>query len=261
MKQTVVFDFDGVIHSYTSGWKGETVIPDPPVSGIEEAIAEIRGAGYEVAVVSTRCASLDGLFAVEDYLRRHNIAVDAVQAEKPPAVVYIDDRALCFNGDAAGLLRQIQRFEPWYKRTVDGNLSAKALHETVIVPLKMELQRLEGEYRERFRQECGEKISGTASCDNCAYSCIIEVGDHNVCMGGGCTCCKRWCYSWIPENEVSKFLRQTYPHDAAKYWSLEHVFGADFLRECGDPKRVKPVLEMLRLLGEYSGKFDKGEEE
>lgn len=120
MKQTVVFDFDGVIHSYTSGWKGETVIPDPPVSGIKEAIAEIRGAGYEVAVVSTRCASLDGLFAVEDYLRRHNIEVDAVQAEKPPAVVYIDDRALCFNGDAAGLLGQIRRFAPWYKRPKPG---------------------------------------------------------------------------------------------------------------------------------------------
>lgn len=117
MKQTVVFDFDGVIHSYTSGWKGETVIPDPPVSGIKEAIEEIRGAGYEVAVVSTRCASLDGLYAVEDYLRHHNIEVDAVQAEKPPAVVYIDDRALRFNGDAAGLLVQIQSFEPWYKRT------------------------------------------------------------------------------------------------------------------------------------------------
>ena len=36
-KQTVVFDFDGVIHSYSSGWRGETVIPDEPVTGIKEA--------------------------------------------------------------------------------------------------------------------------------------------------------------------------------------------------------------------------------
>ena len=60
MKRTVVFDFDGVIHSYTSGWKGQSVIPDPPVPGIKEAIAEIRDAGYEVVVVSTRCASVQG---------------------------------------------------------------------------------------------------------------------------------------------------------------------------------------------------------
>lgn len=45
MKQTVVFDFDGVIHSYTSGWKGETIIPDPPVPGIKEAFG---GTGKEV---------------------------------------------------------------------------------------------------------------------------------------------------------------------------------------------------------------------
>lgn len=36
-KPTVVFDFDGVIHSYTSGWKGATEIPDPPVPGVREA--------------------------------------------------------------------------------------------------------------------------------------------------------------------------------------------------------------------------------
>lgn len=35
-KQTVVFDFDGVIHSYTSGWHGACVADDPVVPGIRE---------------------------------------------------------------------------------------------------------------------------------------------------------------------------------------------------------------------------------
>jgi len=115
MKQTVVFDFDGVIHSYTSGWQGVGVIPDPPVPGIKEAIDNIRAVGYEVVVVSTRCATLDGLRAVEEYLDKHGIIVDNVMKEKPPAIVYIDDRAICFDGHPETLLTKIVNFTPWNK--------------------------------------------------------------------------------------------------------------------------------------------------
>lgn len=114
-KQTVVFDFDGVIHSYTSGWHGPGNIPDPPVPGIREAIAEIRAAGYEVVVVSTRTATIEGFGAVRAWLMDHDIEVDRVCAEKPPAIVYIDDRAICFDGNPASLLGKIQTFKPWNK--------------------------------------------------------------------------------------------------------------------------------------------------
>ena len=114
-KQTVVFDFDGVIHSYSSGWRGETVIPDEPVTGIKEAIEQIREAGYEVVVVSTRCATSEGHGAVRAWLLDHGITVDGVKMEKPPAIVYIDDRAICFDGDTSTLLDKIRVFKPWNK--------------------------------------------------------------------------------------------------------------------------------------------------
>lgn len=114
-KQTVVFDFDGVIHSYTSGWHGACVADDPVVPGIREAIQSIRDAGYRVVVVSTRCASPEGLGTVRRYLRDNGIEVDDVTKEKPPAIVYIDDRAICFRGDTATLLNQIENFRPWNK--------------------------------------------------------------------------------------------------------------------------------------------------
>lgn len=113
-KETVVFDFDGVIHSYKSPWQGADVIPDAPVFGIREAIADIRKL-YNVVVVSTRCIVPEGRKAVEGFLKENGIEVDAVMAEKPPAVVYIDDRAICFDGEPSKLLGKIKNFVPWNK--------------------------------------------------------------------------------------------------------------------------------------------------
>ena len=116
MKKTVVFDFDGVIHSYKSGWQGAVTIPDPPVEGIEKALKDVHDAGYEVVIVSTRCAHLGGKMAIETWLDIWGLYtyVDKVCKEKPPAIVYIDDRAICFDGKPENLLEQIKTFKPWY---------------------------------------------------------------------------------------------------------------------------------------------------
>lgn len=114
--KTVVFDFDGVIHSYKSGWCGSSVIPDPPVDGIKEAIDDIRAKGYKCVVVSTRCAEPKGLQAILSWLNANNIEVDDVRAEKPPAIVYIDDRAICFDGKSDELLGKIENFKTWYAK-------------------------------------------------------------------------------------------------------------------------------------------------
>ena len=111
--KTVVFDFDGVINSYKSGFCGVGKIPDPPVPGVREVIDKLRQSGYTVVVVSTRCADADGLEAICDYLDKYEIEVDRVCAEKPPAVVYVDDRAICFKGSARGLYRRIKKFKSW----------------------------------------------------------------------------------------------------------------------------------------------------
>lgn len=113
MKKTVVFDFDGVIHSYTSGWQGVTEIPDPPVPGIKESIDDLRANYYEVIVVSTRTATPEGYAAVTKWLQDNQINVHSVRATKPPAFVYIDDRAICFDGDATTLLSKIENFKTW----------------------------------------------------------------------------------------------------------------------------------------------------
>ena len=112
-KPTVVFDFDGVIHSYRSGWQGVGVIPDPVVPGVANAINDLRERGYMVVVVSTRCADTEGMEAVKRYLAENGIIADGVLAEKPPALCYVDDRAICFRGNAGKLVSQVESFKTW----------------------------------------------------------------------------------------------------------------------------------------------------
>lgn len=110
----ICMDFDGVIHSYTEGWTGDDDIPSPPVDGIKDFINLLRTSGYEVVVNSTRCRSSSGYFAVHEYLNKHGIKVDSVVKDKPPAFIYIDDRALKFNPlDYLGMLKEIREFKTW----------------------------------------------------------------------------------------------------------------------------------------------------
>jgi hypothetical protein len=107
--RTICLDFDGVIHSHQHGWQGEAVIPDPPVHKVDLAIAELRK-DYRVVVYSARCRTDEGVEAIRAWLVKHNIAVDEVCRHKPPAHVYVDDRAVRFSGDWQQTIADIHNF-------------------------------------------------------------------------------------------------------------------------------------------------------
>jgi hypothetical protein len=54
-KPILCLDFDGVIHSYSSGWKGAAVIPDPPVPGALPFIVAAMEK-FTVAIHSSRAS-------------------------------------------------------------------------------------------------------------------------------------------------------------------------------------------------------------
>lgn len=141
-KPTVVFELDGVIHSYKSGWQGVGVIPDPVVPGIIEAIDRLRARGYRVVVVSTRCASSEGMEAVKSYLAENRIAVDDVLAEKPPALCYVDDRAICFRGNAGKLVGQVENFKTW--------LEDPSIQQAGCTEVRLDLRKLDKEQMAEF---------------------------------------------------------------------------------------------------------------
>jgi hypothetical protein len=125
-KPTLCLDFDGVIHSYTSGWKGVNVIPDPPVPG---AMAFIAAAieHFHVDVFSSRSSDPLGRRAMWMYIRagmekefgddKASTIVSKIDfpVNKPAAFISIDDRAITFQG-VWPTLEALLAFVPWNKR-------------------------------------------------------------------------------------------------------------------------------------------------
>jgi hypothetical protein len=126
-KYTVCVDFDGVLHSYTSPWINAHTIPDPPVEGaIEWLLAMLEK--FEVVIFSTRCKTWRGRRAMRRWLTTQSecncgepfgacILHDVKFAKtKPPALIYLDDRAVRFTGpDSWPTVDQIHRSRPWNK--------------------------------------------------------------------------------------------------------------------------------------------------
>lgn len=109
VRSTICLDFDGVIHSYQSGWMGEDIIPDPPIHRVDLAIKRLRK-DYRVVVYSSRCRTAEGREAITNWLAKHHIEVDEVCQNKPAAHVYVDDRAVRFSGDWEQTIEDIYGF-------------------------------------------------------------------------------------------------------------------------------------------------------
>lgn len=109
----LALDFDGVLHSYESGWLGTDVVPDPPVAGAVEFVAAALGR-FRVVVTSSRCELEAGREAIRGWLDRWGFpeGVEVVE-HKPAAAVTLDDRALCFTGEWPDV-EDLAWFRPWH---------------------------------------------------------------------------------------------------------------------------------------------------
>lgn len=145
MAKTIAIDFDGVIHKYSKGWgKGDCY--DVPVIGVFEAIRVFMDAGYSVFIFSTRSSKQikrwmkenayesdyihNGMggdpddycypkfgFTVElipfwkKFWNKENVV--GITKRKLPAMCYIDDRALKFEGDWQVMFAKVLFFKTY----------------------------------------------------------------------------------------------------------------------------------------------------
>jgi hypothetical protein len=153
-RYTISVDFDGVIHSYKSPWKAVHIIPDDPVEGALEWLCAM-GKKFDIAITSTRCKTWRGRRAMKSYLRQQYRKIGALHLEtipewlmkavcedhhagpwdqelehaidrilskisfpkhKPPALIYLDDRAYRFTGPGSfPTPDQVHASRPWNK--------------------------------------------------------------------------------------------------------------------------------------------------
>jgi hypothetical protein len=112
-KFVACIDFDGVISQYHS-WKGVDEFEEP-VAGVAQALSLLKSLGWIIIINTSRVESA----LLRMYLEENDIPFDHINEPhpgwqdnpcnngKPPADVYIDDKAHRFNGSWADTLRWI----------------------------------------------------------------------------------------------------------------------------------------------------------
>lgn len=146
--KTVAIDFDGVIHRYSKGWQYGSIY-DENVQRVFETIDKLFSAGYSVFIFSTRCPRqikhwlvrqimesdyvIDGMgndpnewvhmkftytCAIIPFWKRfwNKERVIGITRRKLPAMVYVDDRALKFEGNWDQTFYDIENFKTYQDR-------------------------------------------------------------------------------------------------------------------------------------------------
>jgi hypothetical protein len=122
-KRRICIDFDGVIHSYTSGWQDYHIISDPPVNGSFAALSEYCKHYIVCIYSSSRSEMAAGRKAMADWFLQYGWPQDGeglpkgleFLSRKPPGWITIDDRCITFTGKFPSI-EEIDNFKPWYKK-------------------------------------------------------------------------------------------------------------------------------------------------
>ena len=107
--KSIALDFDGVLNNYR-GYDGDNL--GQPRPGCKEFLQKLHKR-YFVVILSARRYSKIIKWLDDNDLWDY---VDNVTSMKPPAIAYIDDRAIKFDGDYDQALKQLWGFKPYWKK-------------------------------------------------------------------------------------------------------------------------------------------------
>lgn len=106
-KKTICVDFDGVLNEY-DGYEERDL--GEPLTGSKEFIKELRRK-YKVVILTSRSKE-----QVIHWLSNNGFPSMKVTNRKVPAVAYIDDRAIQFNGSYKKVISRLKNFKPYWAK-------------------------------------------------------------------------------------------------------------------------------------------------
>ena len=110
MKSVICIDFDGVLNNYTHYDENDLFTPREGARDFLIALSE----KYYVVVLTAR-----NTHRVHEWLLRYDMPFYEVTNVKPPAVAYIDDRAICFEGSFNELMREVDDFKTYWEKELE----------------------------------------------------------------------------------------------------------------------------------------------
>ena len=127
-EKIIAIDFDGVIHSFKSGWTGFNKISDKPTKGAIKWLSNfikqycIKN-NYKIVIFSSRCETYQGKRLIKNWLKNNGLPLSYIKIltfsyMKPFAHVIVDDRVICFDGSFKNLTKKIINFSPWHKNGI-----------------------------------------------------------------------------------------------------------------------------------------------
>ncbi|MBR1908034.1 hypothetical protein IJ818_03760 [bacterium] len=108
-KKTILIDLDGVLNVYDGNFNKNVI---PPIKNGAKSFLENLSENYEIKIFTTRNKILTAKWLSDNDIDKF---VEDVTNVKELCWLYIDDRAVTFNGDFEKLKSDIATFKPWYK--------------------------------------------------------------------------------------------------------------------------------------------------
>ena len=115
MKRILVLDFDGVIHRYGQGDRGNEIYDVPTPGALEFVRAALKK--FDIYILSSRAASESGRVNIANWLKKYEFPGLPCSNQKPDGeiVAFIDDRAIPFRGEFPSV-KSLASFHPWWEK-------------------------------------------------------------------------------------------------------------------------------------------------